>query len=144
MSEDRLIREFLACGFTGFTNLNEGHPVFSPTLSPSDQAIAELINTAHIEDDNQYRGTDLRVDPECLTLYGAVSPAQWDAYRGVQKVYIQYERRLRMRAPVNPLGVTPGDLKDRWLQTNAPEDRTAWLQSLLAIVNALPFPSGQE
>lgn len=144
MAEQRMIKEFLACGFTGYIGMYEGVPRFSPVLSPENQAIANQLCNCHIDDDIQYMATDLRTDAGCLMLYGMLSPAQWDSFRNVQKQYIQYARRQRMRAPVTVDGYTPGDLKDKWLQTQAPEDRTAWLASLAAIVNALPFPSGQE
>lgn len=143
---ERLTAEFLVCGITGFTGgFLEGNPTFSPVLSAPNQVIADLIYAAHVEDPAAYIDTshDMRTKPACIAIFNVVTPEQWDAYREIQRKYVKYARRQRMREACCLEKVTPGDLKDKWLQTNAPEDRTAWLAALVAIANALPYPSGQ-
>lgn len=146
-NNDRLTAEFLVCGLTGFSgNFTDGHPVFDPPLNQQGSEMAAIIYAAHVEDDQLYTSTahDLRTRPECVAVFNAVTPVQWDAYKDIQKKYVKYERRKRMREGCCLDKVTPGDLKDKWLRTNAPEDRTAWLAALQAIESAVPYPSGQS
>lgn len=141
----RLTKEFLVCGLTGFNGgFYEGVPVFDPPLSSANQAIADLVYAAHIEDDETYFHLDQRTDPACLAIYNAVTPEKWDSYRNVQAKYIRYEHRNRIRAGVDLDNEKCNDLMIRWLRTGEPADKTAWINAMQAIKNALPMPSGQS
>lgn len=143
-NEARYRRECEVCGVPGYTNMVGGVPQFDPPLTPAQQAIADLVLAAHVEDNDAYcKSTDLRTYAPAVALYAAITPVQWQAYLALQKSYNDYRRNLAIQCACVEGEQNCLELFMRSIETGAPEDRAAWLAKLAAIRAEYAYPSGQ-
>jgi hypothetical protein len=141
----RLIDELAIFQFPNtFTGVSGTSPSYSPELSTANRIIANLIGAAHVDNDDTYRTLDLRTNQECIAVYNAVTPTQWDAYRDLQKDYIDMLKRVAWKNTVFSDGQTPLDLMFKTNHKDTAQNKQAFKDAMDSIDAEYTYPSGQE